>query len=122
MGFGRAGLGGVEPPIFLRACGGWTCTADCITTASVASLLCLEPSRILSLEWWGITAAVGLLFGYVWQALAGPERPVAGLSPTWAALARPRRRSLEADMLYHAFLAQSLLLLSRSTARCLRFC
>ncbi|GAA4048476.1 hypothetical protein GCM10022409_38620 [Hymenobacter glaciei] len=78
-------------------------------TACVASLLYLEPSRILNPEWWEITVAVCLLFGYVWQALAGPALPVAGLSPAWAALARPRRSSLEAGMLYPAFLALSLL-------------
>ena len=80
-------------------------------TASVASLLCLEPSRILSPEWWEITSAVGLPFGYGWQALAGPELPVAGLSAAWAALARPRRRALEAGMLHPALLALSLLLI-----------
>ena len=80
-------------------------------TAGVASLVYLRPSRILTPAWWEITAATCLLFGYVWQSLAGRPAPLAGLSPAWAALARLPRRQLEAWLLYPAFVALALLLI-----------
>lgn len=80
-------------------------------TASVACLLYLSPSQLLSPEWLEIAAAVVLLFGYVALALRGGGAPYAGLSPAWDMLARPPRRQLEAWLLYPAFLALTLLLI-----------
>ncbi|GAB3582255.1 hypothetical protein [Hymenobacter daeguensis] len=80
-------------------------------TASVASLLYLSPDQLLSAEWWEVTAAVALLFGYAAMALQAGAAPYAGLSPAWDALARPPRRMLEAWLLYPAFLALALLLI-----------
>ena len=107
------GYGAVQIPVRLRRLGVygrlyyWLAAG----TAGVASLLYLEPSQILTPAWWEITAAVCLLFGYVWQSLANDQIPFAGLSPAWDMLARPPRRVLEAWLLYPAFLALSLLLI-----------
>ena len=105
------GYGAAQIPVRLRRLGVygrlyyWLAAG----TAGVASLLYLEPSQILTPAWWEITAAVGLLFGYVWQSLAGNPAPFAGLSPAWDVLARPSRRLLEAWLLYPAFLTLALL-------------
>ncbi|MDO7850603.1 hypothetical protein [Hymenobacter convexus] len=80
-------------------------------TAGAVSLIHLDPDQLLSTEWWEITAAVLLLFGYVWQALTQGEKAFRGLSPAWDILARPPRRALEAWLLYPAFLALALLLI-----------
>ncbi|MGI4867139.1 MAG: hypothetical protein ACRYFZ_24695 [Janthinobacterium lividum] len=80
-------------------------------TASIDCVLYITPSHLLSAEWWGLTAAVGLLFGYVGLALRQGNAPFAGLSPAWQALALPGRRQLEAWLLYPAFLALALLLI-----------
>ena len=80
-------------------------------TACVAGLLCLSPGQLLSPAWWEIAAAVGLLFGYAWLALAPAQLPETGLPPAWEALARPPRRVLEATLLYPAFLALAVLLI-----------
>jgi hypothetical protein len=79
-------------------------------TASLACLRYIRPEQLLSPDWWGITAAVVLLFGYVALALQAGSAPYAGLSPAWDRLARPPRRVLEAWLLYPAFLAFTLLL------------
>ena len=78
-------------------------------TASVASLAYLSPGQLLSPAWLEIAAAVALLFGYVGLALRVGNAPFAGLAPGWQWLARPTRRTLEAGLLYPAFLALSLL-------------
>ncbi|MDO7874772.1 hypothetical protein Q5H93_08520 [Hymenobacter sp. ASUV-10] len=79
-------------------------------TASLACLRYLRPEQLLSPEWWGLTAAVALLFGYVALALQAKNTPATDLSPAWDRLARPPRRVLEAGLLYPAFLALTLLL------------
>jgi hypothetical protein len=80
-------------------------------TAGVVCLFAISPAQLLSPEWWESSAAVALLFGYVWLALAQDDASFTGLSPAWNALARPPRRVLEAWLLYPAFLALSLLLI-----------
>jgi hypothetical protein len=79
-------------------------------TASLACLRYLSPAQLLSPEWWGLTAAVALLFGYAALALQTGKTSYAGLSPAWDRLAHPPRRVLEAWLLYPAFLALTLLL------------
>ncbi|TDN38682.1 hypothetical protein A8B98_22485 [Hymenobacter sp. UV11] len=79
-------------------------------TASLACLRYISPEQLLSPEWWGITAAVALLFAYVALALQAGKAPNTGLAPAWDRLARPPRRLLEAWLLYPAFLALTLLL------------
>lgn len=79
-------------------------------TASLACLRYLRPEQLLSPDWWGLTAAVAVLFGYVSLALQARNTPATGLSPAWDRLARPPRRVLEAGLLYPAFLALTLLL------------
>jgi hypothetical protein len=78
-------------------------------TASLASLRYITPEQLLSFDWWGISAAVALLFVYVTLALQAVNLP-AGLSPAWERLIHPSRRVLEAWLLYPAFLAFTLLL------------
>ncbi|MDO7844904.1 hypothetical protein Q5H92_00935 [Hymenobacter sp. M29] len=80
-------------------------------TAGAVSLIHLDPDQLLSAEWWEITTAVVLLFGYVWQALTQGEKAFRGLSPAWDILARTPHRALEAWLLYPAFLALALLLI-----------
>ncbi|MGI4869981.1 MAG: hypothetical protein ACRYFX_02250 [Janthinobacterium lividum] len=77
--------------------------------ASMVSFL--YPRQLLTPEWWALTAAVALLFGYVGLALQVGNVPFASLSPAWAELARPGRRQLEVALLYPAFLALALLLI-----------
>jgi hypothetical protein len=79
--------------------------------ASAASLRYVSPGYILRPEWWALVAAVALLFGYVTLTLRKGAADIDGLSPRWDALARPPRRTLEAWLLYPAFLALSLLLI-----------
>ena len=79
--------------------------------ASAASLRYVSPGYILRPEWWALVAAVALLFGYVTLTLREGAASLDGLSPRWDALARPARRTLEAGLLYPAFLALSLLLI-----------
>lgn len=78
-------------------------------TASLASLRYITPEQLLSFDWWGISAAVALLFTYIALALQAVNPP-AGLSPAWERLIHPPRRVLEAWLLYPAFLALTLLL------------
>ncbi len=80
-------------------------------TASIDCVLYITPSHLLSAEWWGLSAAIVLLFGYVGLALRQGNAPFAVLSPAWQALALPGRRQLEAWLLYPAFLALALLLI-----------
>ncbi|MBF9141785.1 DUF2339 domain-containing protein [Hymenobacter properus] len=80
-------------------------------TSGAVSLIHLDPSQLLSAQWWELTAAVVLLFGYVWLALTQGDKAFRGLSPAWDILARPPRRALEAWLLYPAFLALALLLI-----------
>ena len=80
-------------------------------TASVDCMLYITPSQLLSAEWWGLAAAVVLLFGYVGLALRQGNAPFAVLSPAWQALAMPGRRQLETWLLYPAFVALALLLI-----------
>ena len=80
-------------------------------TAGVASVLYIKPGQLLRPAWWEITAATGLLYGYVWLALSGGTVPFAGLAPAWDALYRPNRSVLEAWLLYPAFGALVLLLI-----------
>jgi hypothetical protein len=49
---------------------------------------------LLSPEWWEITEAVALLFGYAAMALQAGTASYAGLAPAWDALARLPRRVL----------------------------
>ena len=80
-------------------------------TAGAACLRYLAPGQLLRPDWWAITAAVGLLFGYVGLGLRVGNAPFADLPSAWAPLARPTRRQLEAWLLYPAFGALALLLI-----------
>ncbi|MVN76287.1 hypothetical protein GO988_08115 [Hymenobacter sp. HMF4947] len=78
-------------------------------SASATCLLYVSPTQLLSPEWWALTTAVALLFGYVGLALRVGNEPYADLSPAWNALAQLPQRQLEALLLYPAFVALSLL-------------
>jgi hypothetical protein len=80
-------------------------------TASVSCLLYITPSQLLSADWWALTAAVALLFGYVALALRQGNALFAGLSPAWNILALPARYQLETWLLYPAFGALAVLLI-----------
>ena len=80
-------------------------------TATLNCVLFLTPSQLLSADWWMLTAAVLLLFGYVALALRQGAAPFAQLSPAWRALALPTRYHLETWLLYPAFGALAVLLI-----------
>jgi hypothetical protein len=80
-------------------------------TASVSCLLTFTPSQLLSADWWALTAAVVLLFGYVALALRQGNALFARLSPAWSILALPARHQLETWLLYPAFMALAVLLI-----------
>lgn len=83
-----------------------------LAAASVGAV-CLtqvSPAYILRPDWWALTTATALLFGYVGLALRERGLVIEGLSPAWDALARPTRHLLVTTLLYPAFGALSLLL------------
>ena len=80
-------------------------------TASVCCLLYIDPSQLLSPEWWALSAAVLLLFGYVALALRQGTALFDCLSPAWRSLALPARYQLETWLLYPAFAALAVLLI-----------
>ncbi len=77
-------------------------------SVSATCLLYLNPSQLLSADWWAVASAVALLFGYVALALQVGNAPLANLSPAWRALAQPTRRPLESALLYPALGALAL--------------
>ena len=80
-------------------------------SASVSCLLYVTPSQLLGADWWALTAAVLLLFGYVALALRQGQAPFTQLSPAWRILALPARYQLETWLLYPAFVALAVLLI-----------
>jgi hypothetical protein len=80
-------------------------------TASACCLLYITPSQLLSADWWALTSAVLLLFGYVALALRQGTAPFAQLALAWNILALPDRRPLETWLLYPAFVALAVLLI-----------
>jgi hypothetical protein len=80
-------------------------------TASISCLLTITPSQLLSADWWALTAAVLLLFGYVALALRQGNALFARLSPAWHMLVLPGRYQLETWLLYPAFVALAVLLI-----------
>jgi hypothetical protein len=80
-------------------------------TASACCLLYITPSQLLSADWWALTSAVLLLFGYVALALRQGTAPFEQLAPAWNILALPDRRPLETWLLYPAFVALAVLLI-----------
>jgi hypothetical protein len=79
--------------------------------ASVSCLLYITPSQLLSADWWALTGAVVLLFGYVALALRQGNALFAQLSPAWNILALPGRHQLETWLLYPAFGALAVFLI-----------
>jgi hypothetical protein len=80
-------------------------------TASACCLRYITPAQLLSADWWALTAAVLLLFGYVTLALRQSQALFAQLSPAWGILALPARHRLESWLLYPAFVALAVLLI-----------
>ncbi|MDJ0364381.1 hypothetical protein QMK33_04400 [Hymenobacter sp. H14-R3] len=78
-------------------------------SAGAFCLRYLGAEQLMGMERWAVGSTVALLFGYAGLALRLGNAPLAGLSPRWAALARPTRHQLEAALLYPAFAVLALL-------------